>query len=207
MTPFEFGCTLGGIEKQALHPILTQLWGGVKNLGKGAKGIDDAAGVLLRGLASGTRGIGKLFGAAGDLAAPVGRGVFNASTTMAENKIKNQTLSDALKALGYTGRMAGKAFETSGGGAGLVNKGLHWTGNKLDDISRIGYGLPTATALGIGGGAHAAGILQNPVRIAPQGDHIDVRSPVTAPVAVQNWWNGEPQRRLSKYDRMGRRRR
>lgn len=208
MTPFEFGAALR-TEKSAAIPagsILTHLVEAGKGLGKGIGGIDRASSKLLNALASGTRGVGRLFGAAGDAAAPIGRGVFNASTTLAENKIKNQPVSDVLKMLGYTGRVAGKGFEASGGGAGLVNKGLNWAGNRLDDIAGVGYGAPTATAIGLGGAGSAAGVLQNPIRIAPQKDHIDVRSPVTLPPSIRNLFDKKPPLRQPRYSATGKRR-
>lgn len=207
MTPFEFGSRYaGGHEKQALNPFLAKLLAGGKNLGKGLAGVDNAAAGLVRAVGSGATGIGKLFGAAGDAAAPIGKGLFNASTSLAENKIKNQPVSDVLKMLGYTGRMAGRGIESSGGGAGLVGKGFDLLGQGLNRVSNVGYGVPTATAIGLGGAGSAAGVLQNPIRIAPQKDHIDVRSPVTVPPAIRDLFRKQEPLRRAKYTATGRRR-
>jgi hypothetical protein len=195
MTPFEFGCYFGQYEKQALHPVLTGMLQGGKKIVKGLGGIDNAAGGLLRSVGSLSGGVGKLFGSAGQLAKPVGEGIVRGGEALATNNIKNETLRDLVRMVGYATKTTGKGVTSSGGGANIIGGGFNLLGKGLKGVGNVGYGVPTAATLGLGGAGFQAGVLQNPVRVAPSGDHIDVRSPVTLPPSVRNMIGEPPPRR------------
>lgn len=206
MTPFEFGRQLGHFEKQALNPLLKGLWSGGKQVVKGLGGIDNAAGSLMKSVGTGFGGLGKLFGTIGDAVKPVGQGIVRGGEAMANNNIKNETARDLLRMLGYGTKTFGKGVTSSGGGANIVGGGLKLLDKGFKRVGEFGYGAPTAATLGLGGAGFQAGVLQNPVRIAPEADHIDVRSPVTLPASVRNMF-GEPapRRPRPKYTASGKR--
>ena len=206
MTPFEFGCQCSQFEKQALNPILSGVLQGGKKIVKGLGGIDNAAGGLLRSVGSLSGGIGKLFGSAGQMAKPIGQAVTRGGEAMANTNIKNETARDLIRMLGYGTKTLGKGVTTSGGGANIIGGGFNLLDKGLKRVGNFGYGAPTLGTLGLGGAGFQAGVLQNPVRIAPSNDHIDVRSPVTLPVAGRNMF-GEPapRRPRPKYTASGKR--
>lgn len=206
MTPFEFGQQLGHHEKRALHPILAGLRHGGKSLAKGIGGIDNAAAKLLRSLGDGSRGIGKLFGAVGDAAKPVGEGLVRGGESMATNTLKNDAARDMLRMLGYGTKTVGRGVSTSGGGANILSGGFNLLDKGLKRVADVGYGLPTAATFGLGGAGYQAGLLQNPIRVAPSSDHIDVRSPVAVPPAIRNMFGEKPSRKpLPRYSASGKR--
>lgn len=206
MTPFEFGQQFGQHEKQALHPILAGLMHGGKSLAKGVAGVDNAASGLLKALGSGSRGIGKLFGVAGQAAKPIGEGLVRGGESMATNTIKNETVRDMLRMLGYGTKTFGRGVTSSGGGANIIGGGFNLLDKGLKRVADVGYGVPTAATFGLGGAGYQAGLLQNPIRVAPSADHIDVRSPVTVPPAIRNMFGEKPSRKpLPRYSASGKR--
>jgi hypothetical protein len=205
MTPYEFGQQLASFEKQSAHPIVSGLWHGGKHLARAAGGIDNAAAGALRAVGSGARGVGRLFGSVGQAAAPIGRGIVSGGEAMATNNIKNETLRDMVRMLGYATKTTGKGVTTSGGGANIVGGAFNLADKGLKRVANIGYGAPTLTTLGLGGAGLEAGLLQNPIRIAPNGNHLDVRSPVAVPPAIRNMFGEKKPVRRSRYSASGKR--
>lgn len=205
MTPYEFGRRFAGLEKQSLHPILNGLWQGGKHLARAAGGIDNAAAGTLRALGTGASGIGKLFGAVGNAAAPIGKGLVTGGEAMATNTIKNETLRDMVRMLGYATKTTGKGVTTSGGGANIAGGAFNLADKGLKRVADVGYGLPTLATLGLGGAGLEAGVLQNPIRVAPKGDHLDVRSPIAVPPALRNMFGEKTPVRRSRYSASGKR--
>jgi hypothetical protein len=80
-------------------------------------------------------------------------------------------IKDLLKVLGHGTRAVGRVTHSAGGGAGLVGSGLKGTGRGLDSVSQMGYGVPTAAALGLG----AAGAAVAPKVPRP---NVNLRSPL-----------------------------
>jgi hypothetical protein len=213
MTPaYNYGTKLASHEKAALTGaaagLAAKLLAGGRAVGRFGGAVDGAAASVLRGLGSGSKGVGSLFNrlAAGGRSA--GQGIQSAGTAAVNANIKNPVLNDVVKMLGHGGRTAGRAIESSGGGAGLASSAFNALGKGLHNVANVGKGVPTLATGGLGYGGVQAGVLQNPLYVTPKSDHIDidVKSPVKLPKSVREMLFGkEKLKRRPLYSATGRR--
>ena len=158
MNPYEFGYTVGTLEKQAVIGALGARAGQIAGmLGAAGKTINTGAKHLVRGTGGVIGGLGHVADAAGAAGKAVGRGMMQGGqrTLARGDKINPGILRDILKTLGHGTRAGGRAVNAVSSGAGMAGKGMKATQEGLKRVSQMGYGVPTAAAIGLGAGASA----------------------------------------------------
>lgn len=174
MNPYEFGYAVGSMEKEAFTPaIAARLAQAGRAALTGAKTINTGAKHLVKGTGNVIGGFGHVADAAGAVGKGVGRGMMQLGqrTNAVADNLKGGVIKDLLKVLGHGTRGVGRITHGAGGGAGLVGTGLKSTGQGLKQVSQMGYGVPTAAALGLG----AAGAAVAPTVPLPS---VNFRSPL-----------------------------
>lgn len=158
MNPYDFGYAVGELEKQAIIGTLGARAGQIASmLGTAGKTINTGAKHLVRGTGGVIGGLGHVADAAGAAGKAVGRTMMQAGqrTNAYSDKLKGGILRDILQTLGHGTRAGGRAINAVSTGAGMAGTGMKATQEGLKRVSQMGYGVPTAAAVGLGTGAAA----------------------------------------------------
>lgn len=158
MTPFEFGCAVGQVEKTAapsinVGSIFARLAQAGRGVATGAKTINQGAKHLVRGFGGGIEGLGQATSGAAGLAKGVGREAMKGGKTVLDHGAKNTGMyGDVMSMLGYGGRAAGRGARGVGHVTDYAGKALQAGGRGLARLADTSYGLPSLVAAGLLGG-------------------------------------------------------